>query len=1064
MEIHIRLAGIQFGPYSEKQVREYLSEGLLLPTDPARGEGTENWIVVDELLSKLPPPTEVLPKLVPTPAPGEVSGAPKGAPDKLPPQTDIPPKLMPEPAPGEVSGAPKPAPDKLPPQTDIPPKLMPEPAPEEVSGAPKRAPDAAPGVTHLPSKPQPQDKRTMLLGPTAPAVPTPSGKTSISVLTTSPLVPAPQGTKRIARESLAKALAQKTAPLPTKAIVSPVVPPSSPAPTTPEAPEPTREEAPKASLPPLMKALMARTAPMRSTSIPAPVRPAATPAPAPPAERSVAAPASTKSVRKPVSEPLPPPSVVDTLSKRLVMPDKGPAPGSRPTPELPVETAQVAPSKTKTKTEEAPAAPAPDQPIRKPVPGAASRRIMPALIYACAALALLTFYYVWSPYHAAPSLLNALEEGNPDALNGAIDFPSVRASLKEQIKNQIAQSGVQDVKNNSSAASTLSTLLSMIDHSIDLYVTPEGISELAKKSGPIWDAPQPETMSPEVAAKILLAFNSLPVKNQGLASLGDFVLDRDAVMLHLRLVGMGWRLEQVDLRPNLGLPTASGSAAPLLFPMADTYMGQGNARSQKGDWDRAIADFTQVLAIEPQSTAAYSARGGARLSKGDLDGAVKDYTQALALNPQMAAAYEGRGNAEAAKNNLDAAIADYTQAIRLDPARAPAYDGRGNAKTAKDDLDGAIADFTQAITIDPNLAGAYNDRGFARQANGNLDGAISDYTQALALNPKTAIAYYHRGLARQSQGNLEAAIVDYDRALAFDPKIAGAYFNRGNAKNANHDLDGAISDYTQALTLNPKIALAFCNRGLARQGKGDLDGAMTDYTHALAIDPKIAIAYYNRALIEAQKNNLDSAIADNSQALYLDPKNAMAYYTRGFAKLAKGNLDGALADLKQFCNLVPRDHNADHARLYLWLISKAQNSKPDADQELSDALANSWNSSLDELTSKTAAFLLGRVTEADYLAAAASPDAKTDQGRHCEAWYFSGMKRLLMADKKGAVDAFHQCLATRQKDYCEYILAEAELQALEPAPSPNPAPSNPPPAPGPAPAPAATGAVPGKSP
>jgi len=112
-------------------------------------------------------------------------------------------------------------------------------------------------------------------------------------------------------------------------------------------------------------------------------------------------------------------------------------------------------------------------------------------------------------------------------------------------------------------------------------------------------------------------------------------------------------------------------------------------------------------------------------------------------------------------------------------------------------------------------------------------------------------------------------------------------------------------------------------------------------------------------LIETEKNNLDGAIADSSQAIGLDPKNAQAYYTRGFAKLSKGNLDGALDDLKQFCTLAPRDHDADHARLYLWLIGKAQNAKTDGDQELSDALENSWNSPPDDLITKTRHFFWG---------------------------------------------------------------------------------------------------------
>jgi tetratricopeptide (TPR) repeat protein len=997
MEIQIQLAGVQLGPYSEQQVRQYLSEGLLFPADPAREEGTENWIAVNELLPKPPPPTEILPKPAQAPAPGEVSEGPK------------------------------------------------------------RAPGASPGITHLPPKRQGTqkmplplgggalDKRTILIGPISPAGPSPSGRVAVSTATTSPLAPAQQGgLKKASGASLAKALARKTSPLPTK----PVVPPSgrlpSPAPAAPDAPPPTRQDVRKTSLAPLARALTATIAPMKSTSAPA----------APTLDRPITAPLPTRPVFKPISGTLPPPSDAKALSKKLEkveLPDRAQTPP--PPPGLPREAATTKIAPPKTKIAETPAAPAPVEPREEPSAQAAPRRLLPALICACAALALSSVYYVWSPYHAASSLRSALEDGDPAELAAAIDFPSVRASLKEQIHKQIAQSGLPEAATNSPAGSASPTLLSTIDQSIDRYVTPEGISGLVKKSAPPPNQEQAQTVSSEVAAKILLAFNSQPVKKQGLDSFDDFVVDRDVALLHLQFQGMGWKLERVDLQPGLALSAPSGAAAPLVLPMADTYLEQGVALSQKGDWDGAIADFTHVLAIDPQSSAAYSDRGAARQSKGDLDGAIKDYTQALAIDPQMTAAYEGRGNAKAARNDLDGAIADYTQAIHLDPTMAAAYDSRGNARTAKDDLEGAVADYTQAITIDPKLASAYSDRGFARQANGNLDGAISDYTQALALKPNTAVAYYNRGLARQSQGNLEAAIVDYDRALAFDPKIAGAYYNRGNAKNANHDLDGAIADYTQAVALNPKIALAYCNRGLARQAKGDLDGAIADYTQALVIDPKIAIAYYDRGLIKAQKNDLDGAIADSSQALDLDPKNVQAFYDRGFAKLAKGNLDGALSDMKEFCDLDPKDHNADHARLYLWLISKAQNSKTDADQELSDALENRWNSSPDELTSKTAAFLLGRINEAEYLAAAASPDAKTDQGRHCEAWYFAGMKRLLMGDKKAAIDAFHQCVATAQNDYCEYILARAELQSLEPTPPPNPAP-----------APTPLGIVPAKSP
>ena len=55
MEIHILLAGEQLGPFSETQVRQYLGEGLVTPSDLAMYEGMDEWQPVDLLLAHLPP-------------------------------------------------------------------------------------------------------------------------------------------------------------------------------------------------------------------------------------------------------------------------------------------------------------------------------------------------------------------------------------------------------------------------------------------------------------------------------------------------------------------------------------------------------------------------------------------------------------------------------------------------------------------------------------------------------------------------------------------------------------------------------------------------------------------------------------------------------------------------------------------------------------------------------------------------------------------------------------------------------------------------------------------------
>ena len=54
-------------------------------------------------------------------------------------------------------------------------------------------------------------------------------------------------------------------------------------------------------------------------------------------------------------------------------------------------------------------------------------------------------------------------------------------------------------------------------------------------------------------------------------------------------------------------------------------------------------------------------------NKGDQDRAIADYDQAIRLDPGLAHAYANRGSAYTDKMDYDRAIADLDQAIRLDP-------------------------------------------------------------------------------------------------------------------------------------------------------------------------------------------------------------------------------------------------------------------------------------------------------------------------------------------------------------------------------------------------------------
>jgi len=306
------------------------------------------------------------------------------------------------------------------------------------------------------------------------------------------------------------------------------------------------------------------------------------------------------------------------------------------------------------------------------------------------------------------------------------------------------------------------------------------------------------------------------------------------------------------------------------------------------------------------------------------------------------------------------------------------------------DWDGAIADFDRALQFDPKLAQAYDNRGDAKTETGDFDGAIADFNRALQLNPKYAKAYDNRGLAKLSRGDLDGAMADFNRALQFDPKLAPAYEARGVVKEQKGELDGAIADCNRAIELNPKLAGAYLNRGMAKAYKGDTDNTIADFNRALQLNPKLAPAYAGH----------------------------------GSANFLAHNWTAALQGYRRFCELSQR--NQAYPRLFIWIIRSRLGEREAADKEL----ATHFNAEPGTWVSKVATYLLGNLSEVELFTAAASPDANTDRGQHCEAWFYAGMKNVLGDDKWAAAQFFKKCLATGQKNAVEYHFAKEELNAL----------------------------------
>jgi len=189
------------------------------------------------------------------------------------------------------------------------------------------------------------------------------------------------------------------------------------------------------------------------------------------------------------------------------------------------------------------------------------------------------------------------------------------------------------------------------------------------------------------------------------------------------------------------VPVAAPTTANPGAEDAAFYHNRGVDWANKGEPDKAIADFDQALRLKPDYASAYTHRGHAWTDKGEVDKAIEDLNRALQLNPDDANGYAFRGLAWSGKGDYDAAISDCNEALRLNPDQAPPYMVRGFAWSEKEDYDAAIADFNQAVRLRPDYAPIYMLRGRAWSAKGQYDKAVKDYDEALRLNPRDVGAY-----------------------------------------------------------------------------------------------------------------------------------------------------------------------------------------------------------------------------------------------------------------------------------------------------------------------------------
>jgi tetratricopeptide (TPR) repeat protein len=378
---------------------------------------------------------------------------------------------------------------------------------------------------------------------------------------------------------------------------------------------------------------------------------------------------------------------------------------------------------------------------------------------------------------------------------------------------------------------------------------------------------------------------------------------------------------------------AAYTAALKLDPKAAAaYRGRAASLLALEEWDRALADAAEAIALAPKDALAHALRAGAHLGRAadwnnlvEAERAFADADRAARLDPQLARALYARGLARTFRRELKEALADCEAAVKLSPQSAEALHARGQVHEKRHAHGPARRDYDEALRLDPAYADAYLSRAGLSLLEWDLDACLADLDRArrgagesarLATLVAQVVASDRSGLGPKE---LDRLLADCDRAVGKPPARGSLYLIRAVVCLARGETDRALADCGRALELAPGDGTVLATRAHCHMARLEYDRAAIDLTAALKLNPLDPLTLVDRADAYLAKGETGRARADLAAALKLDPDEPELLLLRGALALARRDPEAAAADFAEVLRRSPKNVKAQAALAELHL-------------------------------------------------------------------------------------------------------------------------------------------------
>ncbi len=330
--------------------------------------------------------------------------------------------------------------------------------------------------------------------------------------------------------------------------------------------------------------------------------------------------------------------------------------------------------------------------------------------------------------------------------------------------------------------------------------------------------------------------------------------------------------------------------------------------------DKAIAEFTKAVNIDPKYALGYAALGNSYWvgfqqyvkPNGWAADASRNCQKALSLNPELVAGHVCLGRLLIGSGRYDRAVEEFQRALGAEPSSEDALRGLAEAYGQLGDFASAESTYKKAVALRPNYWAVYSWLGAFYSGQNRYSDAAAAFLKATQLAPGNYLGYSNLAGAYILGGRYQDAIDASQHSIAIRPSL-DAYGNLGYAYTLMHRYSQGINALQQALKLDDQDWLNWGNLADALYWSTDRRGeAEAKYRKAiliavskLEVNPDDALTLAYLADYSAMIGERQSAFQYLEKALKVAPLNGEVLFRAAIVYQHFNETGQALSYLKR---------------------------------------------------------------------------------------------------------------------------------------------------------------------